>query len=62
MKIYITLLACLLIGGCEYTISKSNSVPFDQVTHFTYEGHDYIKFRGGYQGAVTHDPDCKCRK
>jgi hypothetical protein len=29
------------------------------VVHFTYKGHDYIKF-GGTQVGYVHDPDCVC--
>jgi hypothetical protein len=31
------------------------------VVHFTYKGHDYIKF-GGTQVGYAHDPDCVCGK
>lgn len=33
---------------------------FDEVTHFTYKGHKYIKFEKPYKMSIVHDPNCDC--
>lgn len=33
---------------------------FDEVTHFTYKGHKYIKFEKPYKIGIVHDPNCDC--
>ena len=38
-------------------------IPFNEVTHFEYHRHEYIKFYEAFGNAsnagVVHDPDCK---
>ena len=43
----------------EVKTSFGTAHKFD-VYHFTYKGHQYIKFEGGQQDefAIVHDPDC----
>lgn len=35
---------------------------FDNVKHFSFEGHKYIKFSDGNLCGVVHDPKCGCKK
>jgi len=43
--------------GCEPADTEFKPA----AAHFTYNGHDYIKF-GGTQTGYVHDPDCHCQK
>ena len=69
---YILLIMLFVLSSCVYqeeaVISNSGErIPFTGVTHFTYEGHEYIKFEeangNATFGGVVHNPNCKyCRK
>lgn len=42
-------------------------IPFNNVIHFEYQNHEYIKFYYNYynvsHSSVVHNPDCKyCKK
>lgn len=41
---------------------NEREVPAERIIHFQYRGHKYIKFSGGYQAGIVHDPDCPCGK
>ena len=45
---------------------RRSEVPFNEITHFEYCGHSYIKFASrfgnGAEAGVVHDPDCKCKE
>lgn len=72
MRKIILLLGVALLCGCEdkktsVGVSQGGVIPFDFVTHFEYQNHQYIKFRSSNFdsaiGGVVHDPDCKyCNK
>lgn len=61
MKIFLSLLFVLLLCSCDTEINKldDGKTPFMSITHFEYESHEYINFRGGYNSGVVHNPDCK---
>ena len=72
MKKVLFLLSLVLLCSCvepptTVGISKEEVIPFESITHFEYNNHQYIKFRelnGHFSvGGVVHDPDCKyCNK
>lgn len=45
--------------GSNTIHAKDGTVPFEYVEVFKYKGHSYIKFGGGGDGGVVHDPDCQ---
>ena len=47
---------------CAFGVFKP---PSHSVSSFTYESHDYLKFKEGNEFSVVHDPECtnrKCKK
>jgi hypothetical protein len=56
----IVLIALMLVGLTCTAPSDTGREPFaPAAVHFTYKGHDYIKF-GGTRVGYVHDPDCRC--
>jgi len=62
---------CLFVGmvlgsirSCP-TEQKAQESPFGQGLYpktVTYKGHMYLVVRGVHRFAITHHPDCPCRK
>ena len=59
--IYLVFVCCLC--SCTNTekenkyLETNNS--FKNITEFSYNEHDYIKFDGFHRCGVVHNPDCK---
>ena len=68
MKKYLFLLFALVaLCSCgpatvETKIEQGVLEEFDRVTHFTYKGHQYIKFEKPYKIGIVHDPNCDCHE
>ena len=55
------LLLCVVLSGCEMPKRNNDkSIPFSYITEFKYKDHSYVKFSGGHEAGVVHDPDCGC--
>lgn len=72
MRKVLFLLSLILLCGCEESsttveVSSEGHIPFESITHFEYNSHQYIKFMKysgrSSVGGVVHDPNCKyCNK
>jgi hypothetical protein len=61
-------LICLVVISCCGCLSEQNvkSTQFIDTNvgyfkHIEYDGHEYIIWRSGYAGGITHSPNCHCQ-
>lgn len=60
----LTLAALLCLSGCDMDHSdqaqlENGNFTSTSLNRAEWEGHSYIIY-GGFQGGITHDPDCHC--
>lgn len=49
-----------VLSGCGESSDDLQSA--GTVERLNFDGHTYIKWAVGYQGGITHDPDCSCNE
>jgi hypothetical protein len=72
--IYFLTTALLIVGCCDMETIKTTTVSSSKegihipkhatyfLYKFSYQGHDYLLFKGHEQMAVEHDPNCPCHE
>ena len=49
----------VMIYKTSNTFTQETNNCFSDIKEYTYNEHDYIKFREGPRCGVAHNPDCK---